>query len=507
MKQNRIKVFGPPGTGKTTWCLDTLGHHLEAGDKVLFVSFTRAAADEGRNRLRALFGDVPANATCGTIHSLSLRILGIPKDCLFEQRWVKRAFYHTVDRMGLSNEKIATTLELYNRLRNEECYNPDLIEYAKKNPEDFDDIFEAVGLKRLFIEKYEQYKTQDARVDFTDLLIRVANGEGSIPQYDVVIIDEAQDLTRLQWHVMERICAKAPHTVYAVGDDDQSIYEFMGADVEYFLKWSCTSVRVLDKTYRLPQNFLDYSLKIASRISHRQEKVIHTDIVGNGILNQGHWTDFLPFYRYPSELFLVRNYFMLNRVQSYLASFGFPFRGKHSPWMRHDVQSIGALLAWKDSTLDRAGWKKLKGNMPTEFAAKIEQKFPAIIERNSDSVLPSLSSLYPKAFFEDSFNQWWRRFYPNMQPEVKAMVMKGFHEYDPALCLNPTLELSTIHGAKGKEADCVYVCSGLTDKIRRKLDSDDTEHRVFYVGVTRAKKEVFLLSDLEHKEQYPFPQP
>lgn len=499
--QNRIKVFGPPGTGKTTWCIETLGHHLEAGDRVLFVSFTRAAADEGRSRLVARFGEVPMHATCKTLHSLCLTILDVPKTCLFEQREIKMEFYRQIDRMGLSNDKIAATLELYQRLRNQECFTPELLEHVG----DRYVLSDIPGLKSLFINRYEQYKTQDARVDFTDLLSRVAKGEGKIPDYDVVIIDEAQDLTTLQWRVMERICLKGPHTVYAVGDDDQSVYQFMGADVDYFLKWPCNSVQILNRTYRLPQNFLDYSLQIARRIEGRQEKQIVTEVGQNGLINVGNVTTNIPFYAHKSELYIVRNRYMLDKTQQHLALFGCPYSGKGSPWTSWQVQTIGTLLAWKDKELDKRGWTKLKPYMPTDFVAKLEHTFPFITERGTDSVLPPLSKMAQPRFFEDEYGQWWRKMYPNMKADLKSLVMKGFNRFGAAACLSPTLELTTIHGAKGKEADCVYISSSITDKIKKQLEVDDTEHRVFYVGVTRAKKELFLLSDHRFKEQYPFP--
>jgi len=499
--QNRIKVFGPPGTGKTTWCIETLGHHLEAGDRVLFVSFTKAAADEGHARLIARFGEIPAHATCRTLHSLCLRILDIPKTCLFEQWAVKNKFYHTIDRMGLSNQKIALTLELYQRLRNQDCYSPLHLEHVGEQYE----LSDVPGLKTLFVDRYEEYKTQDARIDFTDLLWRVSKGEGKIPEYDVVIIDEAQDLTTLQWRVVERICLSGAHTIYAVGDDDQSIYQFLGADVDYFLNWPCTSTQVLSRTYRLPQNFLDYSMKIAERIEYRQAKQIHTEVVQNGTINRGNVTNLIPFYRYPSELYIVRNRYMLGRIQQHLALFGCPYSGKHSPWMSWEVQSIGTLLAWKEAAIDKKTWTNLRPHMPKDFVSRIEHDFPAITERGTDSILPSLGSLFRPAFFEDAYGQWWRRFYPKMESELRSLVMKGFNMFGPDACLKPTLELTTIHGAKGKEADCVYISASITDKVKKNLDINDTEHRVFYVGVTRAKKELFLLDDHRFKEQYPFP--
>ena len=72
--------------------------------------------------------------------------------------------------------------------------------------------------------------------------------------------------------------------------------------------------------------------------------------------------------------------------------------------------------------------------------------------------------------------------------------------------MNPTLELSTIHGAKGQEADRVYVCSALTDKLHRGIELKYDEHRLFYVAVTRTKDELILINDAEAgKNQYTFP--
>jgi superfamily I DNA/RNA helicase len=73
-------------------------------------------------------------------------------------------------------------------------------------------------------------------------------------------------------------------------------------------------------------------------------------------------------------------------------------------------------------------------------------------------------------------------------------------------CVNPKMVLSTIHGAKGQEADRVYVCSALTNKLHRGIEFKFDEHRLFYVAVTRMKKELYLIHDTEAgKNRYTFP--
>lgn len=502
MAQTRIKVYGPPGTGKTTHCLEILCTHLMAGERVLFISFTRAARDEAHRRVMQTFGEIPANARVSTIHSLCMRMLEIPKSCLFEQGKVRWEFYHTFDRLGVSNGNIKKTLNLYHRLRNERSYSKETLDRFREDGHE--DIFAHYGLNSLLVDRYEAWKLKHAYIDFTGIVERVAKGEGGVPEFDVVIIDEAQDLTPLQWKVVDRVYEKAS-TVYVVGDDDQCIYNFLGANVEPFLTWRCDVVRVLERTHRLPRAILDYARKVSDRIAHRQEKNINTEIPIQGHIQEALLIDSVPFNTFPSELYLVRNKYMLDRVQDILNIKGVPYRGSRSPWMRPDIQAIAGLVDWRTKTLSAFDWKVLKKQLSPGFVSFVETRNPQLVETNSDFVLPPLNEVLRGTAFADAY--WWEKFLPTIPPELRLMIRNALRRYSLQVCLHPGLELSTIHAAKGKEADRVYVCSALTEKIRESVYITDDEHRLFYVAVTRAKKELFLMTDPMADEncEYPFP--
>ena len=85
-------------------------------------------------------------------------------------------------------------------------------------------------------------------IDYTDMLSRYIN-EGFVPTFDVVLIDEAQDLSLLQWEMVQKIIDRADQ-VYIAGDDDQAIYKWAGADVDTFLGLEGRTL-VLDKSYRI----------------------------------------------------------------------------------------------------------------------------------------------------------------------------------------------------------------------------------------------------------------
>jgi superfamily I DNA/RNA helicase len=501
MNQTRIKIYGPPGTGKTTYCLDLLCEHLQAGDRVLFLSFTRAAKLEAYARLIKLFGAVPESATVSTIHALCLRLLSIGVDCLADRPNAMKIFLALLGVTAPSGRKrdtVRISLDFHGRLRNKMVED----EFIETLP------FEDPGNIRQIIKQFEAWKKKEGYVDFTDLLQAVARGEGTIPKYDVVIIDEAQDLTTLQWAVVDRLYYNSP-TVYVVGDDDQAVYSFLGADVDRFLAWPADAIRVLDQSYRLPNNILAYSQLLAKQIKVRQNKKVR------GMDKTGHihkdifLLENLPYNSKPTELYLTRNAYMQRRVSNLLVSQGIPFSGRYSPFT--DPINYGAKVfdgirtvhEWRDRTIEIKEWKKLKRTLRKPLIEVIEDKYSGATETNGQPI-PPLRQIFKGEDFDSS--GWWSMLFPTLSGKLEASYKLAIKNFGIERCCNPTMELSTIHGAKGKEADRVYVCSALTDKLNRSIEKSDDEHRLFYVAITRAREELFLVHDeTAGGFQYQFP--
>ena len=143
-------------------------------------------------------------------------------------------------------------------------------------------------------------------IDYSDMLERFVSSEATL-DIDVAIIDEAQDLTPLQWKVAST-AFKTAKRVYVGGDDDQAIYKWSGADVDTFINLK-GKVEVLEKSYRQPKEVFKQSSLILNRIKVRRNKIYepsdregqvfwHNRVEGID-LSKGSW------------LLIARNYYLL----------------------------------------------------------------------------------------------------------------------------------------------------------------------------------------------------
>jgi superfamily I DNA/RNA helicase len=451
-----------------------------------------------------MFGEVPEHAKVSTLHALCFHALNMSRDLMADTMGVRRKFFESIGVRGTRGEireQAEKALELYSRNRNVESE-----EYFDASDEPFSDPQRTI----IIANAYQRWKKDQGYVDFTDLITRVANGEGTFPTWDVVIIDEAQDLTPLQWRLAERLYEQAS-TVYVVGDDDQTIYGFLGANVRNFLSWPCDAQRVLDYTHRLPKNILDYSLFLAKRIQCRQPKTVKGDPRVGMIWDEIDVLENLYYGTTSSELYLVRNEYMKRRIQKLLIERAIPFSGKFSPFTDttcyggRAFNAVRLLTQWRESRLQFRDWRTIKSLLSPSLVEYIEGKFVAAKEFHPDGI-PTLTSIFKEPLNKRGF---WEEFLPSLDSKLAACFKVAIEQFGMDRCLNPTLELCTIHKAKGKEANRVFVCSAVTDKIYRKiLDFDDSEHRVFYVAITRAKEELYLINDEEAGlDAYPFPKP
>ena len=273
-------ILGPPGTGKTTTLLNLVDEFIQNGirpKQIGYFSFTKKAATEAATRASEKFGldidnDLPFFRT---LHSYAFNQLGMTKEKMmghedykeFGQKCgipIKTAKYSTEDGTFNSDNEYLTIINTARVKR------MDLLEY-------YDSRQNILDIERntlyLLAEELKKYKKEKGLKDFTDLLEEFIDKE-SHNKFEVLFIDEAQDLSLLQWDMVRKIWNRAEKT-YIAGDDDQAIFKWAGADVDHFiaLKEEVDDIQTLDQSYRIPGGPIhELSQKIINKVQNRFDK-------------------------------------------------------------------------------------------------------------------------------------------------------------------------------------------------------------------------------------------
>ncbi|WP_086256702.1 ATP-dependent helicase [Campylobacter vicugnae] len=233
-------IIASAGTGKTSTIVARIAHLLNSGikaDKILLLTFTNKAASEMIERLSRYFDDrVISQITAGTFHSVSNSLLkSLNKGVILKQPSElktllksitdRRQFHRISDTKGYSGAYLYDIYSLFcNSCVNGEDFTgwfslnyPDQAEFA----EIYDDI----------LQEFEEAKTQFNYADFNDLLIKMRNElkKGARIYFDEILVDEYQDTNSLQGSLIDAFNTKS---LFCVGDFDQSIYAFNGANIE-----------------------------------------------------------------------------------------------------------------------------------------------------------------------------------------------------------------------------------------------------------------------------------
>ena len=230
-------VIGPPGTGKTWTLLNKVEDYLKNTDpdKVGYFAFTKKAANEAKGRAMNKFNlsedDLPYFRT---LHSLAFRRLGINKNNVMQSRHYEdlgRQINVPLDYNDYDDEEtgLFTTKSDYLRI----------INLAKLRNITLDKQFnlqehnQDVEYDKLVIiaNELNNYKKQYNLIDFKDMILEFTKSDTAIPKFDVVFVDEAQDLSLMQWKMTTAIWNKTIDSFIA-GDDDQAIFRWAGADVD-----------------------------------------------------------------------------------------------------------------------------------------------------------------------------------------------------------------------------------------------------------------------------------
>ena len=291
-KDGPVLVIAGPGSGKTRVLISLEAYLLEVRDvfpyRIMAVTFTNKAAREMRERLTRSVGvDKTSDLMLGTFHSICARLLrreapqiGVGRDfTIYDADDQLTAVKAALSQLNLDEKK----------------YKPGAIHHiisTAKNelisPEDFrpDTYFNEIA-KRVY-EKYNAILRANNALDFDDLLMESVRllmvnqpvRERMQERYLHVLVDEFQDTNIAQYNLVNLIAGKH-HNLFCVGDPDQSIYKWRGADYRNVLRlqqdYPNLDIIALDQNYRSTQTILDSAMAVIKKNPNRKHIKLFTE--------------------------------------------------------------------------------------------------------------------------------------------------------------------------------------------------------------------------------------
>lgn len=319
--------YGVAGAGKTTTLMNVIKYeiqekHLDISE-IAFVSFTRKAAAEGKARVLSLpfLNDIDEKDLkyFGTLHSITyqeLKRLGI----------TSMTSNITRARLAAFGEKVGLTFSTRGETEGDQLDTFDTL--YRNNAIAARKLMSKMDMNKAiwYMQNYKKYRDTMNYKDYTDMIQFYIDYGEPLP-CKAIIIDEAQDLTTLQWKAVVNMAAHC-HRVYVAGDDDQALYEWSGADISKFLGIK-GKIRVLDGSHRVPQNICNIANEVIRNVKTRQEKTIHSLNDTKGIVqyvpNITFW--YKKFGIRPGETyyFLARNNYLLEVYKKFFDGLGIEY--------------------------------------------------------------------------------------------------------------------------------------------------------------------------------------
>ena len=568
------RLFGGPGSGKTTALLDRVDELLEREDvtirDILVVSYTRAAAAEVRERLAERLDVSPRSlkGNVATMHAKAYELLDLSRNDVVGESDKKEfceeygvefedeyggAGRRTARSTTIGNKIIATSQWLQRTRRDvsdwydvpfqwnvEEVRLPPEVDpnaqegnkYTPTWPSD-DDRIDVPEV----IRAWRSYKGEHGLVGFADMLERVKQ-RSLVPHVDYLVIDEFQDITTLQYDVYQEW---KPHMerVLIAGDDDQVVYAWQGADPNLLLDAERDEDEVLPNSYRLPSQVLNVVNQEIRHIDKRQEKDLRPRKEGGVVegIESPSMLDLARNVRYTIEqgdddetvMVLFRARYQLFQFIDEFLPLGMPFSAltDQRMWTDRLTQYVrGIEQLEREEPLDGLQARRLADMLQDSAFGSNDRDdlFDRIDELQEDAGVDDLTDLSvdpdvitefaPFAPDGASAGDMLRKVTSFQRNSVEAYFAGEYLGMDP-----DRVRIGTIHSAKGREADHVFVATDLTEKVVEQMAASveddevdavdeftastdpvpiltDNERRVFYVGMSRARERLIILENL-----------
>ena len=481
------KYYGPPGTGKTYRLINRARAYVKKYkiplDRIGYFAFTKKAADEAKTRMPF---ENKKLKYFKTLHALAFECIKIGDRKLnMSQEDVMQPYHY--EELG---KKLNLQVQFYDRYNKDESFYLgfentyfQIIQRAFNKCIDVKQEFNLGEYDPRYVDwqtldhinkNLKNYKEKKKILEFNDMINLLTDQPENIPEFDVIFIDEAQDLSPLQWKLYDVLKTKTKD-MYLAGDDDQAIFAWAGADVSRFIKEPAK------------EKVLIYSKRI-SRAVQEQSKIAIGNILGikrqktyyprnyQGLCEELYSLDELDLTK-GRWLILARTVSKLQDIQNILIQKGLYFQNNNGKSIK---------VSFYNAIKNYERWRQ--GEELNEEQIKDIKEFTGDVEWNKNQ-------------------NWFKAFKLNEDEEQKEYFIRLFENKED-LDKDARIWTSTIHAIKGGEQDNVILCLDLGDKIIKAMnqsqDKADEEHRVWYVAYTRAKNNLYMFK-LKNKTRKAYP--
>lgn len=601
-----LLILAGAGSGKTRTVTFRIAHMVKnlriPPKEILAVSFTNKAATEMHERVGKLLGNrLKRGITLCTFHSLAIRILredihhlGYSKDFTIydsadQLSIVREALKNfTMEKAAFDKKQILSKIGF---LKNNGIGKD---EYADSEFFDEDDPYDLATefVYHFYQDKLEFYNA----VDFDDILflaVKLFNENLEIAQkyskrFKYIMIDEYQDTNGLQFEFVQGLTS-THNNICVVGDDDQSIYAFRGADITNILnfekQYQNTTVIKLEQNYRSTSKILDLANVVIKKNKKRKDKTMRsTNFSGNlpeiwGCANTDHEAQIVidEIIKIQKEGLFLGEVSVLYRSntqvppfedQLRLAQIPYTIIGGQKFYEKKEIKDLIAYLSVINNPKDELSLRRIL-NVPNRgIGTKTLQKLLAIskeknislydvirenplgetkqglslnefsitIERYRDlfktmTIVQGLAALIDEIeylrFVEKSYDSpkiakrkkddvanfmmSTERFLDRFKEDAtlqnyleRLLLADASDSNEDDGILKNEVQLMTLHASKGLEFDIVFMVGCEEELLPHKNtikdgDDIDEERRLFYVGVTRAKKRLYLTHAYERR--------
>ena len=492
----RTIIPGPPGTGKTYTLINKYlvneinGLHTDP-KKIVYVTFSNAAATEAYDRIKYPLLYI------STLHHLGTRECKIDTttQLLKDRKWKQFTSQSKICR-GM---KFETKKDIYGNTIHQ---NPHMkiISYARSKKIDLIeaalqlDLHHSIDLwlTEQINEDLKSYKEQTGMIEFSDMITQFVEEDKRLA-LDAVFLDEAQDLSPLQWDMffhIEKQCERS----YIAGDDDQTIYGFQGADPNIFINLKGTFDNQI-YSHRVPKKIHAKALDILKQINKRLNKPWEARDE-EGIYKEN---CLLRDFNFKSDdwMILAQTNAQLKEPAQYLNDLNLRYKGGQNELLPADL--LKAYRIWTRLNSGASVSGEDAQHVIKNFLRKKQVKHGFGEGRLLDKVFTVTLDELQKEHGVLVTGSWEHLHMSDEQKNYIKLLLKNGDN----LTTNSKIELSTIHGAKGRECKNVilYIDFGSEDEndfLANEADKDpDKIHRLFFVGVTRAKQNLYIMESTQ----------